>query len=120
MSKPRIAVDFDGVIHKYSKGWFDGSIYDEPVDGARQSLEILSQRYDVIIFTTRLNPNLSGEKLPEHEANLKEWLTKYGFLEGVHYTELTALKPKAKLYLDDRALKFDSWDKALGDIESLA
>jgi hypothetical protein len=31
-------MDFDGVIHKYSKGWLDGSIYDEPMEGAKEQL----------------------------------------------------------------------------------
>ena len=28
-----LGLDFDGVIHKNSKGFHDGTIYDEPLDG---------------------------------------------------------------------------------------
>ena len=35
MERKTIVFDFDGVIHKYSKGWQDGSIYDEPVEGIK-------------------------------------------------------------------------------------
>lgn len=31
MDKKTIVFDFDGVIHRYSKGWQNGSIYDKPV-----------------------------------------------------------------------------------------
>lgn len=41
-----IAVDFDGVIHKYSKGWQNGSIYDEPVEGAKEALLELLEDYE--------------------------------------------------------------------------
>ena len=44
-----IAVDFDGVIHRYSKGWHDGTIYDEPVEGAREALEGLVDKGHMII-----------------------------------------------------------------------
>ena len=36
-----IVLDFDGVIHKSSKGYHDGTVYDDPVDGTRKALEIL-------------------------------------------------------------------------------
>ncbi len=48
-----IAVDFDGVIHLYSKGWQDGEIYDEPVEDSFDSLRFLMEKYAVFIFTSR-------------------------------------------------------------------
>ena len=53
-----IAVDFDGVIHKNSKGFHDGTIYDEPLENARESLEKLSKKYDVVIFTEKAKPQV--------------------------------------------------------------
>ncbi|GAA4226098.1 hypothetical protein GCM10022254_09930 [Actinomadura meridiana] len=48
-----IAVDFDGVIHAYSRGWQDGTIYDEPVPGAVDALHALMGQYAVFIHTSR-------------------------------------------------------------------
>ena len=31
-----IAVDFDGVIHNNSKGFHDGTVYGEPIDGVKK------------------------------------------------------------------------------------
>ena len=70
--KKTIAVDFDGVIHKYSRGYQDGSIYDEPVEGALETMEKLSQQFNVVIFTVR----------PDIQAT-KNWLFNNGFLDIV-------------------------------------
>ena len=35
----QIAIDFDGVIHKNSKGYYDGTIYDEPVEGSLEAIK---------------------------------------------------------------------------------
>ena len=38
-NKSQIAIDFDGVIHKNSKGFFDGTVYDEPIEGSLDSIK---------------------------------------------------------------------------------
>jgi len=51
--KKTIVFDFDGVIHKYSKGWQDGSIYDEPVEGIKELIDDLRTKYKVVVVSTR-------------------------------------------------------------------
>lgn len=49
-----MCVDFDGVINPYSRGWDDGTIYDEePLPGARESIDTLLREYAVVVFTSR-------------------------------------------------------------------
>jgi hypothetical protein len=114
-----IAVDFDGVIHLYSNGWQDGSIYDEPVDGAFGALRLLMEKYAVCVFTTR------------QPGPVSKWLWEEGGFKTVidpgpsmeFWNEqgkilVTNRKLPALAYIDDRALRFTSWSQALADLAS--
>jgi len=109
MRQKTLSIDFDGVIHRYSKGWQDGSIYDPPMESAIEHLkELVDKGWRIVIFTTRLNPEVCSD-VKASENELKNWLSKNGFQENTHYHELTALKPIATAYIDDRAAKFTNW-----------
>lgn len=109
--KRSVAVDFDGVIHRYSKGWRDGTIYDPPIDGAVDALARLHRRYRVVIFTTRVSDAMR-DGVMQREAIIA-WLQRYGLRRGEHWDEITATKPPALVYIDDRGLHFTAWDDAL-------
>ena len=53
----QLAIDFDGVIHKSSKSFHDGTIYDNPIDGVEEALKKLSKDYTLIIYTCKANPD---------------------------------------------------------------
>ena len=94
-----IAVDFDGVIHSYTSPWVAADVIpDAPVPGAIEWLNSMRSGFRIIIFTTR-------GKTPEGREAVKRWLGAYGF--ECSREDVTAEKPPALIYLDDRAVRFD-------------
>lgn len=93
-----LAVDFDGVIHQYSKG-FQGldNAYDPPMEGARETLQRLKdQGYVLKIMSSR--PALV----------IEEWLEKYEMADL--FDTVSNSKFAATVYLDDRGFHFTDWE----------
>ena len=110
-TKSTIAIDFDGVIHKNSKGFHDGTIYDEPVAGTKEALEYLSRKYMLVIFTCKddyTRPLVNGKSGVQL---VWEWLDKHDLSKYIH--SVTRIKPRARYYIDDNAIRFTSWGEAL-------
>jgi hypothetical protein len=115
-----LAVDFDGVIHAYSRGWADGTIYDPPMPGAIEGLHALMATHAVFIHTTR------------NAAEVAAWLSGHGFhtvidIEGPKHPKrefwneqgvllVTDRKLPAVAYIDDRAIRFTTWEQALTEL----
>ena len=102
-------MDFDGVIHKNSKGYYDGTIYDEPIEGARSSLQKLSEKYDVVIFTAKAKPDRGLVNGKTGTQLVWEWLEKHDMDKFV--TKETSEKPRAVQYIDDKGIQFNSWEE---------
>lgn len=117
--KKKLFVDFDGVLHRYSKGWHDGTIYDGPVEGAREAMaHLLASGYEVWIYSTRNYGRIVKGVLQRDQCNeIATWLTKYeipctGIYDG-------AGKPRGHLFIDDNAVRFDgNWSKTTSEVES--
>ncbi len=114
-----VAVDFDGVIHAYGKGWQDGSIYDEPVPGAFAALNMLMGAYAVMVHTSRDPASVarwikarSGIETAWHEDEN----TLPEFWNDQNCILVTRRKLPAVAYIDDRGIRFESWDQALTEL----
>ena len=114
-----VAVDFDGVVHAYSRGWLDGSIYDEPVPGAFDALGTLMTRYAVIIHTTR-EPAPVGRWIKTRSGIETCWHEDENTLPEFWNDQNCLLVARRKLpavaYIDDRAIRFTSWPHALAQL----
>ena len=94
-----IAVDFDGVIHSYTSPWVSADVIpDPPVPGAIEWLNEMDKKFHVIIFTTR--GKTAGGRIA-----VADYLREHGYHTSTH--NVTAEKPPALIYLDDRAVRFE-------------
>ena len=112
-----VAIDFDGVIHNFDKGWHDGTCYGEPLPGSLDAIKSLSKKYNIIIFTAKAKKNRPLVNGKTGVELVKEWLEKYDLIDFV--SEITSEKPRAKIYIDDNGYRFESWEKTLNDIEEI-
>lgn len=115
--KINVGVDFDGVVHKCSKGYHDGTVYDEPIDAAFSSLERLSKEYTVIIYTCKARSDRGLVNGKTGTELVWEWLDKHNMSQFV--SKVTAEKPRAVFYIDDKAIKFDNWEDCMKEIADI-
>lgn len=74
------------------------------MDGAGEALQFFMDRGDTIIIFSVVP-----------EKAVRDWMDYF----DLPYHEITNKKPLADVYLDDKGLRFTSWQQALTDIVSL-
>ena len=101
--KPFICIDFDGVLNNYDH--YDENDLSTPKHGAKEFLEKLSREFTIIILSARKYPKIV------------QWLEQHDMIQYV--SEVTSIKPPARIYLDDGGINFNGdYEKALKDIKN--
>ena len=110
-----LAIDFDGVIHTFDKGWYDGTCYGEPIEGSLEAIKKLSKSYNIIIFTAKAKPSRPLVNGKTGTELVEEWLIKHNVMQYVQ--EITSEKPRSQIYIDDKGYHFQNWKDTLEHIE---
>lgn len=107
MTKPKLCVDFDGVIHSYDRGWQDGEIYGTVVPGFFEWVKEAGKLFEIVIYSAR-------SKTPEGVSAMADWLDAqllawqaFGNQGSTVLFAMVHEKPAAFLTIDDRAVRFD-------------
>ena len=110
-----ICIDFDGVIHDYSKGWLGVDVFYKPLPGAIEGTARLRLKgWTIIIFTTR-------NDTPAFRKWLEENHITYDYINLNPNQPVGSDKGKliADVYLDDRGICFTGdWNEAIDQVLS--
>ena len=78
-------------------------------------IHVLSEEYNVIIFTAKVKPDRPLVNGKTGYELVKEWLTEHDVLKYVD--EITYEKPRAEYYIDDKGIKFENnWNDILEEV----
>jgi capsule biosynthesis phosphatase len=114
----RICLDLDGVICRLRE---PGEQYADlqPVAGAVEKLrELRAAGHYIILATARHMKTCDGnvgKVVARQGATTLDWLARH----GIEYDEIHFGKPHADVYIDDNALRFETWDRIAGDGSTL-
>src|ERR1700704_1528584 len=104
MTTKVLAIDFDGVCHDF-KNPVPHRRMGAPIAGTKEALESLkTQGYELVIFC------VWGDE--KGQKTISDFMKYY----ELPFDRITNIKPQAEAYLDDKAIRFTAWDKALEDI----
>lgn len=120
MSKPRLAVDWDGVCVK--NVW---PAQGDWLPGAVESLRTLLETCDIVIHTCRIARGPEPPRFPEKtqaEINgefnyIRKMLDEADLQDVTIWTH--PWKPGADVYLDDKAVRFTNWRIAMTKIGAI-
>lgn len=104
-----ICLDFDGVLHSYVSGWQGETVIaDPPIHGTDRAVERLRKRYRVVVHSARCQSR-------EGREAVERWLAQH----GIEVDEVCEHKPLAKMYVDDRGLRFDGdWEAVMVAVDA--
>jgi hypothetical protein len=105
-----VGFDFDGVIHRYSRGFHDGSCYDDPMPGAVLAIHQALEARPVAIVTARpvamvadwFRQHTDFRVHVDPDCKIQFWSERGTLL-------ITNRKIVAAHYVDDKAIRFTTW-----------
>ena len=117
-NKKNIAIDFDGVIHKCSKGYHDGTDYDEPIEGSLEAIRRLhNQGFNIIIYSCKSRSDRPSVNGINGTHMIWNWLDKHGVKHLI--SDVVSEKPRAICFIDDKGIRFTNWEDTFFQLNNL-
>ena len=100
--KPTLALDFDGVVHSYERGWQQGQIYGTLTPGFLEWAAVAQQHFKLVIHSSRAPDWVGADQIGQWlNRQLEHW-------RGPEIEiEVAIHKPPAFMTIDDRSIRFE-------------
>lgn len=113
MAKPILCLDFDGVIHDYLQGWWDGSIYGRPTKGFFEWAFEAQKHFKLVVYSSR-------SKTEEGLANMQQWLTEKFLQWTINNKYITVINRLYAFEYDDCRTSFEVSNELEQDLRCIS